>query len=67
MNQQSTLKKAESLLASLEKHGQSDYIGETISQLEHCLQAAHQAQKTGKFRLRDECTCHFQNIITKQT
>lgn len=67
MNQQSTLEKAESVLSSLEKHGQGDYIGETISQLEHCLQAAHQAQKTGKFRLRDERICHFQNTITKQT
>lgn len=42
------LAKAESLIAVLEKYGQGDYIGESISQLEHCLQAAHQAQMTGK-------------------
>ncbi|CRG82742.1 hypothetical protein PISL3812_00087 [Talaromyces islandicus] len=39
--------KAQSLVAVLEKYGQSDYIGESISQLEHCLQAAHQAQLAG--------------------
>lgn len=31
----------------LEQHGQGDYIGEAISQLEHCLQAAHQAKQAG--------------------
>ncbi|KAJ5318191.1 hypothetical protein PENANT_c052G03598 [Penicillium antarcticum] len=43
--------KADALVGALEKHGQGDYIGESISQLEHCLQAAHQAQKAGA---RDE-------------
>ncbi|KAF3404611.1 Uncharacterized protein DPV78_003358 [Talaromyces pinophilus] len=40
---------AKSLLAVLEKYGQGDYIGESISQLEHSLQAAHQARQAGKF------------------
>ncbi|KAL2865982.1 uncharacterized protein BJX67DRAFT_356895 [Aspergillus lucknowensis] len=38
--------KAEYLIKSLEDYGQGDYIGESISQLEHSLQAAHQAQKS---------------------
>ncbi|RAL01774.1 HD domain-containing protein [Aspergillus ibericus CBS 121593] len=41
------LEKATYLVTSLEQYGQGDYIGESISQLEHCLQAAHQAQKAG--------------------
>ncbi|CAI7585787.1 unnamed protein product [Penicillium crustosum] len=45
MNQQSPKEKAEALIGALEKYGQGDYIGESISQLEHCLQAAHQAHK----------------------
>ncbi|KAA8646348.1 HD domain-containing protein [Aspergillus tanneri] len=44
---QSPLEKAEHLIQSLDQYGQGDYIGESISQLEHCLQAAHQAQKSG--------------------
>ncbi|KAH8690638.1 hypothetical protein BGW36DRAFT_465531 [Talaromyces proteolyticus] len=43
--------KAEALVSVLEKYGQGDYIGESISQLEHSLQAAHQAQRSGS---RDE-------------
>jgi predicted HD phosphohydrolase len=39
---------AKSLLTTLENYGQGDYIGESISQLEHSLQAAHQAQQAGK-------------------
>ncbi|PYI10306.1 hypothetical protein BO78DRAFT_455209 [Aspergillus sclerotiicarbonarius CBS 121057] len=39
------LETATYLVTSLETYGQGDYIGESISQLEHCLQAAHQAQK----------------------
>ncbi|CAI7635975.1 unnamed protein product [Penicillium pancosmium] len=39
--------RADSLISALEQYGQGDYIGESISQLEHCLQAAHQAQKSG--------------------
>ncbi|KAJ5196591.1 hypothetical protein N7449_007070 [Penicillium cf. viridicatum] len=45
MNQQSPKEKAEALVGALGKYGQGDYIGESISQLEHCLQAAHQAHK----------------------
>lgn len=41
--------RAEYLIKSLEDHGQGDYIGESINQLEHSLQAAHQAQKSGTF------------------
>lgn len=40
---------AKSLLTVLEKYGQGDYIGESLSQLEHSLQAAHQARQAGKF------------------
>jgi predicted HD phosphohydrolase len=46
------LAKAQSLVTVLEKYGQGDYIGESISQLEHCLQAAHQAQLSGKLHGR---------------
>ncbi|KAL3443946.1 hypothetical protein BJX65DRAFT_320387 [Aspergillus insuetus] len=35
------------LINLLEEHGQGDYIGESINQLEHSLQAAHQAHKSG--------------------
>ncbi|KAL2811869.1 hypothetical protein BJX63DRAFT_443851 [Aspergillus granulosus] len=42
---------AKSLIRALEQYGQGDYIGESISQLEHCLQAAHQARVFGA---RDE-------------
>ena len=31
----------------LEQHGQGDYIGGAISQLEHCLQVADQAKRAG--------------------
>lgn len=40
--------RADALVSALEQYGQGDYIGESISQLEHCLQAAHQAQKSGR-------------------
>ncbi|KAJ5382052.1 uncharacterized protein N7496_004480 [Penicillium cataractarum] len=40
--------KATSLVSALEQHGQGDYIGESINQLEHSLQAADQARKSGK-------------------
>jgi predicted HD phosphohydrolase len=49
MNPQSPEKRADVLISALERYGQGDYIGESISQLEHCLQAAHQARKAGKF------------------
>ncbi|KAJ5603395.1 hypothetical protein N7537_006351 [Penicillium hordei] len=45
MNQQSPKEKAKALIGTLEKYGQGDYIGESICQLEHCLQAVHQAHK----------------------
>ncbi|KAJ5535941.1 hypothetical protein N7513_009127 [Penicillium frequentans] len=51
MNTNSPSAKAEALIASLEQYGQGDYIGESISQLEHCLQAANQAREAGA---RDE-------------
>ncbi|OJI85337.1 hypothetical protein ASPTUDRAFT_41553 [Aspergillus tubingensis CBS 134.48] len=47
MTLKTPLEKATYLVTSLEEYGQGDYIGESISQLEHCLQAAHQAQKSG--------------------
>jgi predicted HD phosphohydrolase len=47
MSSQNASQTAESLVAALEKYGQGDYIGESISQLEHCLQAAHQAKLSG--------------------
>jgi predicted HD phosphohydrolase len=46
--------KAETLVSALEQYGQGDYIGESISQLEHCLQAAHQASKSGNDTTRYE-------------
>jgi len=39
--------KVDNLFALLEKQGQSDYIGENISQLEHSLQAAELARQSG--------------------
>ncbi|KAJ5992028.1 hypothetical protein N7451_007752 [Penicillium sp. IBT 35674x] len=48
MNTNSPSTKAEALIASLEQYGQGDYIGESISQLEHCLQAANQAREAGE-------------------
>ena len=47
MTPQSPSEKAQYLVTSLEQDGQSDYIGESISQLEHCLQAANQAKTSG--------------------
>ncbi|KAJ6110908.1 hypothetical protein N7486_003143 [Penicillium sp. IBT 16267x] len=51
MNTTSPTAKAEALIASIEQYGQGDYIGESISQLEHFLQAANQAREAGA---RDE-------------
>jgi predicted HD phosphohydrolase len=59
MNQQSTKEKAETLIGDLEKYGQGDYIGESISQLEHCLQAAHQAHKASTY-----CSYDFLQLLT---
>lgn len=50
MENSSSREKAFALLNALERYGQSDYIGESISQLEHCLQAAHHASKASKDR-----------------
>lgn len=47
MTPQTATQKADALISSLEQYGQGDYIGEPISQLEHCLQAAHQARNSG--------------------
>ncbi|KAJ5626456.1 hypothetical protein N7528_003883 [Penicillium herquei] len=51
MDSQSPSVKAQLLIGSLEKYGKGDYIGESISQLEHCLQAANSARQSGA---RDE-------------
>lgn len=48
MDHKMALEHAQMIVKSLEDYGKGDYIGESISQLEHCLQAAHQAQKAGK-------------------
>jgi predicted HD phosphohydrolase len=48
MDPRTPTQKAASLVSALEQHGQGDYIGELINQLEHSLQAADQARKSGK-------------------
>ena len=48
MERQTPAERAELLVNALEHHGQGDYIGESINQLEHSLQAAHQARNSGK-------------------
>lgn len=48
MDSRTPAQKAASLVSALEQHGQGDYIGESINQLEHSLQAADQARKSGK-------------------
>lgn len=47
MDEQSPATITKSILAALEQFGQGDYIGESISQLEHSLQAASQARNAG--------------------
>ncbi len=49
MEPQTPAERAASLVQALELHGQGDYIGESINQLEHSLQAAHQARQSGNF------------------
>ena len=44
---ESPSEKSQHIIRLLEQHGQGDYIGEAISQLEHCLQAADQAKQAG--------------------
>jgi predicted HD phosphohydrolase len=43
--------KAREIIALLQERGNGDYIGERISQLEHCLQCAHLASEAGKIIL----------------
>jgi hypothetical protein len=38
------------LIQLLEDRGTSDYIGESITQLEHCLQCAHRASRSGTYK-----------------
>jgi predicted HD phosphohydrolase len=42
-------KTADDIIALLEERGKGDYIGESISQLEHSLQAANFAAQAGKY------------------
>lgn len=44
---ESPSEKSQHIIHLLEQHGQGDYVGEAISQLEHCLQAADQAKQAG--------------------
>lgn len=48
MEHQTPTERATALVTALEEHGHGDYIGESINQLEHSLQAADQARKSGK-------------------
>jgi predicted HD phosphohydrolase len=48
---QSPTDRAAALVRLMEENAQGDYIGESISQLEHSLQCAHLAAKAGKPRL----------------
>jgi predicted HD phosphohydrolase len=43
------------LIKLLEEGGTDDYIGESISQLEHSLQCAHYAKQAGIYTLRMSC------------
>lgn len=44
---ESPREKSQHIVHTLEQHGQGDYIGDAISQLEHCLQTADQAKRAG--------------------
>jgi hypothetical protein len=46
---------AQDLITLLEERGTGDYIGESISQLEHSLQCAHYAKQAGSYPLRILC------------
>ena len=46
---------AQDLITLLEERGTGDYIGESISQLEHSLQCAHYAKQAGKYSLHMPC------------
>lgn len=52
MERQTPAERAALLVNALEQHGQGDYIGESINQLEHSLQAADQARKSGMSSMR---------------
>lgn len=41
----------QTLIKLLEERGTSDYIGESVNQLEHSLQCAHFANQAGKCTL----------------
>lgn len=45
---QSPVDRAASLVRLMEENAQGDYIGESISQLEHSLQCAHLGVKAGE-------------------
>jgi len=59
---------SQNIIKLLEERGIGDYIGESISQLEHCLQCAHFAVQAGQLSLRItfyyfylECVCQSDN------
>ena len=57
--------KSRHIIRLLEEHGQDDYIGEDISQLEHCLQAADQAKRAGsRDEVRPILTSPFSSNVT---
>jgi predicted HD phosphohydrolase len=43
---------ADAIIRLLCERGTGDYIGESISQLEHCLQCAHSAAEAGEYMLQ---------------
>jgi hypothetical protein len=63
MEHQTPTERAKALVSALEEHGQGDYIGESINQLEHSLQAADQARKSGKHSF--EFLLSAQYLITR--
>lgn len=65
MEHQTPEERAQVLVTALEEHGQGDYIGESINQLEHSLQAADQARKSGKVFLRLGCLYSILYLTTE--
>jgi hypothetical protein len=52
--------RAAALVRLVEENAQGDYIGESISQLEHSLQCAHLAAKAGMSgHVRDQSSLSF--------
>ena len=47
------LKVTDKLIRLLEERGTGDYIGESVSQLEHCLQCAHFGSESGIISVRN--------------